>query len=68
MVSKFRVTYQIILNIIVAEDLTVLDMIRNSFLENEKFSSIPLNQERIRILKARYDELAKIPCEYMAIT
>ncbi len=68
LVSKFRITYQIILNLLVAEDLTVLDMLRNSFLENDKFAAIPRNQERIRNLKARYDSLARVDCEYMAIT
>ena len=38
--SKFRLTYNIILNLMTAEDINVLEMMRNSFGEHSKISEI----------------------------
>lgn len=41
--SKFKVTYQIILNLLNSSEFGVTEMMRQSFLENPKFSEFTSN-------------------------
>lgn len=36
--SKFKITYEVILNKLNSKELNVIDMMRSSFSENDKFS------------------------------
>lgn len=40
-------TYQVILNKLNSKELNVIDMMRSSFSENDKFSMIPKNLKKI---------------------
>lgn len=51
LISKFRLTYEIILNLHSSSVMDVKGMIQNSFVEDEKFSSIPSNLASIRAYK-----------------
>lgn len=50
--SKFRVTYQIILNLLNSTDFGVTQMLRQSFLENPKFSEFTSNIKSFRQYQA----------------
>ena len=48
LLSKFRLTYNIILNLMTAEDINVLDMMKKSYGEHAKISrAIELDKENI---------------------
>lgn len=64
LISKFRVTYQIILNLFTSKELNVESMMRDSFIEDEKFSSLPENIATIRSYKKEYDRLSRFECPY----
>ncbi|KRX03094.1 P-loop containing nucleoside triphosphate hydrolase [Pseudocohnilembus persalinus] len=63
--SKFKITYEVILNKLNSKELNVIDIMRQSFSENEKFSQIPKNLMRIKVLKQDYISLSNIECPYV---
>lgn len=40
--SKFRLTYKIILNLLTAQDMNIIEMMKRSYGEHHKFSKIPM--------------------------
>lgn len=62
--SKFRVTYQIILNLYTSKYMDVQAMMRESFIEDEKFSTMPNKFNSMRQYKKEYDKLGLIECPY----
>ena len=55
--SKFRVTYTIILNLLNSKDFGVTEMLRQSFLENPKFSEFSSNMKSLKNYKGEYQRL-----------
>jgi antiviral helicase SKI2 len=41
--SKFKMTYRIILNLLTSKDLDAVEMMKKSFHENYRFTSLPKN-------------------------
>lgn len=62
--SKFRVTYQIILNLYTSKEMNVQSMMRESFIEDEKFSAMPTKFSMLRQYKKEYDKLGLIECPF----
>ena len=44
LLSKFKISYRIILNKLNSSDINVMDMMRSSFSENSRFSNMPLKK------------------------
>lgn len=55
LVSKFKVTYQIILNLYNSKDINVQQMMRQSFLEDPKFKQFNTNIKKVKELKTQYE-------------
>ena len=58
LVSKFKVTYQIILNLYNSKDINVQEMMRQSFMEDPKFKEFTSNIQKVKTLKNNYEELS----------
>jgi antiviral helicase SKI2 len=59
--SKFRLTYNMILNLLRVEDLRVEDMIRRSFAEFHAQRALPDQQKLLAAAQAKVAELAQAP-------
>lgn len=62
--SKFKMTYEIILNLLTAKDIDVIEMMKRSFYENSKFSMIPKKNKQLIDEKKNFDELSNFECNF----
>lgn len=62
--SKFKVTYQIILNLYNSKDINVQQMMRQSFMEDPKFKEFTTNIKKVKELKQQYEELSEFDCPF----
>lgn len=65
--SKFRVTYQIILNLYTNRDINVQEMMRQSFLEDPKFKEYVTNIKKTEELKKQFEDLSIYECPYQKL-
>ncbi|KAL4464447.1 hypothetical protein ABPG72_021781 [Tetrahymena utriculariae] len=61
--SKFKITYETIINLLNSSVLNVVDMMKKSYQENHKYAQLPNNIKRIKELKNKYLELKNIKCK-----
>ncbi|CUA76286.1 antiviral helicase SKI2 [Rhizoctonia solani] len=61
--SQFRLTYNMILNLLRVEALKVEEMIKRSFSENASQSQLPEQQKRVLQLEKDIQKLPKLECE-----
>ncbi|KAF8756225.1 Antiviral helicase [Rhizoctonia solani] len=61
--SQFRLTYNMILNLLRVEALKVEEMIKRSFSENASQSQLPEQQKRVLQLEQELKKLPKLECE-----
>lgn len=47
-----------------SKELNVIDMMRSSFSENDKFSQIPKNLKKIQELKAEFLKMTDFQCKF----
>eukprot|EP01083_Nonionella_stella_P272974 925973_1 len=62
--SRFRLTYNMIMNLLRVEDLKVEDMIKRSFCEFDSQRKMPEQKVMLQKRKARLDTLGQIECIY----
>lgn len=62
--SKFKMTYEIILNLLSAKDIDVMEMMRRSFYENSRFSMIPKRTRQLKDEKANLESLSRFECPF----
>jgi antiviral helicase SKI2 len=65
--SKFRVTYQIILNLYNNKDINVHEMMRQSFLEDPKFKEYVTNIKKTEELKKQFEDLSIYECPFQKL-
>lgn len=62
--SKFKMTYEIILNLLTAKDIDIIEMMKRSFYENSKFSMIPKRNKQLKLDKEILEQLSKFECPF----
>ena len=62
--SKFKMTYEIILNLLTAKDIDIIEMMKRSFYENSKFSMIPKRNKQLKVDKLALQELSIFECPF----
>eukprot|EP00898_Chlorokybus_atmophyticus_P001683 jgi/Chlat1/2515/Chrsp175S02429 len=60
--SRFRLTYNTILNLFKKEELTVEDMLKRSFLEVHSRRALPEQQKKLEVLAVEAQKLQPITC------
>ncbi|EAR99293.2 DEAD/DEAH-box helicase family protein (macronuclear) [Tetrahymena thermophila SB210] len=61
--SKFKITYETIINLLNSNVLNVIDMMKKSYQENHKYAQLPNNIKKIKELKLKYLELKNMKCK-----
>ncbi|KAL4438757.1 hypothetical protein ABPG74_013430 [Tetrahymena malaccensis] len=61
--SKFKITYETIINLLNSNVLNVIDMMKKSYQENHKYAQLPNNIKKIKELKQKYLELKNMKCK-----
>lgn len=54
LLSKFRITYRIILNLLTSKDLDAAEMMKRSFHENYRFQQLPRHIQALERLRKEY--------------
>ena len=62
--SKFKMTYEIILNLLTAKDIDIIEMMKRSFYENSKFSMIPKRTKQLKEDKLTLETLSQFECPF----
>lgn len=61
--SQFRLTYNMILNLLRVEALKIEEMIKRSFSENATQALLPEHEKQIKLSEADLDKIKREPCE-----
>jgi antiviral helicase SKI2 len=61
--SQFRLTYNMILNLLRVEALKIEEMIKRSFSENATQALLPEHEKRIKLSEADLDKIKREPCD-----
>ena len=61
--SQFRLTYNMILNLLRVEALNIEEMIKRSFSENASQALLPEHERKVRLSKANLSKVIREPCE-----
>ncbi|PIL31494.1 hypothetical protein GSI_06196 [Ganoderma sinense ZZ0214-1] len=64
--SQFRLTYNMILNLLRVEALRVEEMIKRSFSENASQQLLPQNQEKVVEIERKLSKMPQLACEVCA--
>ncbi|CAG8009507.1 unnamed protein product [Penicillium olsonii] len=61
--SQFRLTYNMILNLLRVEALKIEEMIKRSFSENATQALLPEHEKQVQLSEASLDKIKREPCE-----
>lgn len=61
--SQFRLTYNMILNLLRVEALKIEEMIKRSFSENATQALLPEHEKKVQLSEASLDKIKREPCE-----
>jgi antiviral helicase SKI2 len=61
--SQFRLTYNMILNLLRVEALKIEEMIKRSFSENATQALLPQHEKQVELSQANLDKIKREPCE-----
>ena len=61
--SQFRLTYNMMLNLLRVKSLTAAEMIKRSFSENATQALLPQHEKQVQLSQANLDKIKREPCE-----
>ena len=61
--SQFRLTYNMILNLLRVEALKIEEMIKRSFSENATQTLLPQHEKQVQLSQANLDKIKREPCQ-----
>jgi antiviral helicase SKI2 len=61
--SQFRLTYNMILNLLRVEALKIEEMIKRSFSENATQALLPEHEKQVQVSEASLEKIKRAPCE-----
>lgn len=62
--SQFRLTYNMILNLLRVEALKIEEMIKRSFSENATQALLPEHEKQVQLSEATLEKIKREPCSY----